>query len=297
MSRTPTNGSLGRGFASLLPDGILDVDAKPADRGPLRVVPLDEIRPNPEQPRTVFDPEELASLAESIAAHGILMPLIVRRHEGSYALIAGERRLRAAGLAGLHEVPVIVRSADDGVEQLELALVENLQRADLDPIECALGFQRLIVDFGMTQEQVARRVGKNRATIANAVRLLRLPTFVLQAVQEGRISGGHARALLPLTDEEQLRRALAKVIAQDKSVRATERMVAELVRVRTVTLNDRRSKERTLEYATKLLTDALHTDVQIRPRKKGGGRIVIDYSSAEELERLITHLRKKQRAG
>ena len=291
MSKASARG-LGRGLASLIPDSALDLEQFPESRPSLRMVPLDEIKANPEQPRQHFEPEDLASLADSIRTHGVLTPLVVRRSEGRYVLIAGERRLRASGLAGLTEVPVVVREADDPSVQLELALVENLQRVDLDPIEAARGFQRLIDDFGHTQEAVAQRVGKDRSTVANAIRLLKLPDFVLDALRDGRVTQGHARALLPLGDVEEVRRTLAKVIAQGMSVRATERLVSSLIKVRTVRGRTDRSRQRTLEYATKLLEDSLRTSVAIKPRRKGGGRIVIDYADSEELERLITTLRE-----
>ncbi len=289
MSRPPRG--LGRGLASLIPDSALDVDVLPPERNALRMVPLDEIRPNPEQPRKLFDSDQLESLAASIRVHGILSPLVVRRSEGRYILIAGERRLRASALAGLEQVPVIVREADDPSRQLEVALVENLQRSDLDPIESARGFQRLIDEYGYTQEQVATSVSKDRSTIANLVRLLRLPDFVINTLREGRISAGHARALLPLCDEEELRRVLSKILAHSLSVRATERLVAEFVRVPSVVkTHQRRQRERTMDYAVKLLQEALHTSVDIKPKKKGG-KIVIDYADAEDLERLIGMLR------
>ena len=221
----------------------------------------------------------------------MLSPLVVRRHEGRYILIAGERRLRASGMAGLTEVPVIVREADDPSRQLEVALVENLQRSDLDPIESARGFQRLIDEYGYTQEQVATAVSKDRSTVANLVRLLRLPDFVLHTLREGRITAGHARALLPLTDEDELRRALSKVLAHGLNVRATKRLVAELVKVPTIVkAHDRERHDRTMDYAVKLLQEALHTSVDIKTKKKGG-TIVIDYADAEDLERLIGLLR------
>ncbi len=292
MSRTGNRG-LGRGLASLIPDSALDGDALPEARSKLRVVPLDEIKPNPEQPRTVFATEALGSLAASIKIHGVLQPLVVRRHEGRYVLIAGERRLRAAALAGLAEVPVVVRDADSGEVQLELALVENLQRTDLDPVESALGFRRLIDDYAYTQEDVARKVGKDRSTVANSIRLLKLPDFALDALREGKISAGHARALLPVGDDDELRRILTRVLAQQLSVRATERLVSSLVRVLPVRRVQREARERTLDYATQLLENALHTSVNIRPLKKGGGRIVIDYADGEDLERLISHLRQE----
>ncbi|MFT4621461.1 MAG: ParB family chromosome partitioning protein [Myxococcota bacterium] len=282
---------LGRGFASLIPEGALDA-LPSADGGRLRTVPLDEIQPNPEQPREVFDAEDLRSLAESIRTHGVLSPLVVRRHEGHYVLIAGERRLRASALAGLADVPVVVYDgAESGSAQLEVALVENLQRSDLDPIEAARGFERLMVEYGHTQEKVAERVGKNRATIANAVRLLKLPEFVLGSIRDGRISAGHARALLPLTDVDELRAVLARVIAQRLSVRATESLVQRKVKVGPVQAVERRARERTLDYATRLLEESLRTSVRIQTRSKGDGRIVIDFADAEDLERLITRLR------
>lgn len=285
---------LGRGLASLIPDDALDRDTARPTGGALRHVPLDEVRPNPEQPRAVFDAEKLEELAASIREHGILNPLVVRRHEGRYILIAGERRLRAAALAGLEDVPVLVRDADSSREQLELALVENLQRDDLDPIESARGYQRLASEFGLTQDQIARRVGKNRATVANAMRLLKLPDFVLAAVQDGRLSAGHARTLVPLCGcPDDLRRVLARVLAQGLSVRATERLVQQLTRTPTpVRKADAAKRAQTFDYATRLLTDALQTEVAIQPRRNGSGRIVIAYGDGEELERLITHLRR-----
>lgn len=283
---------LGRGLASLIPDSALDVDAVPSDRNGLRTVPLDEIRANPEQPREVFDKDALEDLASSIRTHGILMPLVVRRYEGRYVIIAGERRFRAAGLAGLTEVPVIVREAENANVQLELALVENLQRTDLDPIEEARGYQRLMDAYGYTQEEVSAKVGKRRSTVANAVRLLRLQPLALQALRDKRISAGHARALLGLTDEDDTRRLLARIIAEGLSVRSVERAVSEQNRTRVARTRDAGMKQRTLDYATKLLRDSLHTSVAIRPRKRGGGRIVIDYADAEDLERLIQKLRE-----
>jgi ParB family chromosome partitioning protein len=297
MSTKPPRG-LGRGLASLIPDSALDLAELPTERDALRVVPLDEVRPNPEQPRELFDKEALTDLAASIKVHGILSPIVVRKEEGQYVVIAGERRLRAAALAGLTQVPVLVREASARSTQLELALVENLQRADLDAIESARGFQRLVDEYGYTQEQVAAAVGKDRSTIANAVRLLKLPEFVLGALRDGRISSGHARAMLALSSDEDHRRVLARIVAQNLNVRQTERLVNTLVRTPvTVTPTGRaEGRERTLGYAVKLLEEALHTSVDIRPKAKGGGTIVVDYADTEDLERLIGLLRQQSRA-
>ena len=283
---------LGRGLASLIPDSAFDTSSEESDRPELRMVPLDEIRANPWQPRERFEVEALEALAESIRQHGILSPLVVRRAEGQYVLIAGERRLRAAALAELAEVPVVLREAEEASEQLELALVENLQRADLDPVEAARGYRALMEEHGYTQEDVARRVGCDRSTVANTLRLLKLPDFALEALRAGRIRAGHARALLPLGDEDAIRSVLARVLAQELSVRSTERLVRERTRERSaVRTIERERRERTFAYATKILRESLHTNVAIRPRKKGGGRIVLDYADDSELERLIQHLR------
>lgn len=282
--------SLGRGLASLIPDSTFDLDdAQP--RVSLRHIPVDEIRPNPEQPRRRFEPEALRSLASSLSEHGVLTPLVVRREHGSYVLIAGERRLRAAALVGLRELPCMVREADASVEQLELALIENLQREDLDAVEAAEGYRRLTDEFALTQKQVAERVGKNRATIANAIRLLALPDEILDVVREGRLSAGHARALLPLSDDlPALRRVVAVALDKGWSVRDTERHVARLTQPAS-RARAKAERDRTYDYATQVLTDALHTAVAIRPLKKGGGRIVLDYADDEDLERLIQQLR------
>ena len=287
---------LGRGLASLIPDSALDLgDACAEARSQHRVVPLDELRPNPEQPREVFAPADLESLAESIRQHGVLTPLVVRRAEGRYVLIAGERRMRAAALAGLREVPVIVRDAPTQKEQLELALVENLQRADLDPIEAAKGYDRLAREFKLTHDEIAHRVGKDRPTISNALRLLRLPEFVLAAVRDGRLSAGHARALVPLADShDELRGLVARAIAEQLSVRAIEKAVQQITATpKAVRQVERERRERTLDHVARLLTESLQTQVLVRARADGGGQIVLSYGNNEELDRLVQALRSR----
>ncbi|MED5370750.1 MAG: ParB/RepB/Spo0J family partition protein [Myxococcota bacterium] len=291
MSRRP---SLGRGLAALIPDDVLDSAPQKAPGNKVLELPLGEITPNPEQPRSHFDEQRLKELAASISEHGVLQPLLVRSQPGGgYILIAGERRLRAAGLAGLESVPALLREgADHGDVQLELALVENLQRQDLDPVESARGYHRLQQDYGYTQEQIALKVGKERATVANALRLLRLPDKILNLVREGRLSAGHAKALLPVADDnEVLRSIVAQVLAKDLSVRATEALVRGRRKVKRDAVKSKRH-DKALRYVSDILSRSLSTQVDIKPKGRGeGGRILIDYSSAEELERLIEVLR------
>ena len=285
---------LGRGLAALIPSDILEAPGRPAklaitgERGALRMVPLDQVRPNPEQPRMHFNAAELESLASSISEHGVITPLLVRSDEnGGYVLIAGERRLRASGLAGLDEVPVWVHDQVNSRSQLLLALVENIQREDLDPLETALAYQRLIEDFNLTQGEVARRVGKDRTTVANAIRLLRLPEIVTTELRAGSISAGHAKALLSLTDETKVRKALAEIIGQAMSVRGAERLVAKMLKDKKPTLK----ASNPYRHATALLTSTLGTKVSIEARARGDkGRIVIDYHSKEDLTRLVDWL-------
>jgi ParB family chromosome partitioning protein len=288
--RSRSRGRLGRGLASLIPDDILDnADPLSAGDNALKLVRIDQIRPNPEQPRLSFQAGALEDLASSVREHGVLTPLLVRRvGPASYILIAGERRLRAAGLAGLEQIPVWVREDVSSREQLELALVENLQREDLDPIETATAYRRMLEEFSMTQAEVARRVGKDRATVANSVRLLRLPEFVLSEVRSSRISAGHAKALLPIADTSMLRKTLREVIIKDLSVRATERLVSGL-------LEPKRRAKPSPSAAYREVSDrlerALGSKVRVEPRARGKrGKIVIEYFSPDELERLIEHL-------
>lgn len=210
---------LGKGLGALIGDYNEQPDAP--SEGAV-TLPLQKIEPNPLQPRKTFNPEELDSLADSIRMHGIIQPLTVRRlPTGFYQIIAGERRWRAARLAGLTDVPVVVIEADDK-KAMELALIENLQRSDLNPIEEALGYQELMGTYEMTQEQAAARVGKSRPAVANALRLLSLSPAVLELVKDGSLSAGHARALLPVKDEAQQLSIAQKVMALGLSVRQTE---------------------------------------------------------------------------
>lgn len=288
---------LGRGLAAIIPDDIREAPtprARKSDREILRRIPLDQIRPNPEQPRLTFHGAALEQLAESIREHGVITPLLVRKDDRGhgYILIAGERRLRASGLAGMEDVPCWVRDSMSDEEQLLLALVENIQREDLDAIETAESYRRLVETFGLTQAQVAERVGKDRATVANAIRLLRLPTFAIEALRSGEISAGHGKALLALPDDATLRRVLRQVIDESLSVRATERLVSRIVRPKGRAPSN--AITAAMQRFADQLTRSLGSRVKIERRARSQkGRIVIEYSSKDELNRLMESLASK----
>lgn len=283
---------LGKGLGALFSDALSSDDAST-----VRLLTVDRIRANPYQPRTVFDTEKLNELVLSIKEHGILQPLIVRRVGlETYELVAGERRLRAAQLAGLTAVPAIVREYADG-QMLEIALIENVQREDINPVESARAYSRLMDEFGMTQEDVARRVGKARSTIANTVRLLQLPEPVLASVVSGEISEAHARAILQAAPEAQVD-AWKEVVAKKLSVRATEELgrrlrtgavrpkesaTVEMAPIATVV---RDPNEQAVEDA---LQTALGTKVTIR-RNGHGGKVEIEFYSEEELEGIVDRI-------
>jgi len=286
---------LGRGLEALIPSGEyveeLGVDNSARRRFAMQI-PIADVRPNPEQPRRRFEPESLAELADSIRLHGVLQPLLVREGMHGFELIAGERRLRAAELAGLLEVPVIVHptTAGRGEEKLELALVENLQRTDLNAIEEARAMQRLIREFGLTQEAVAERLGKSRVGVANIVRLLGLPEPILQLVESGTLSAGHARALLSLPSAAQQTGAVELILKHKWSVRQTE----DWVRTRIYGLPAPRAAPASqADPDTLALEDefrrALGTKV-ILTRLRKGGRLTIEFYSDEELDALRQRL-------
>ncbi len=286
--------ALGRGLGALIPvSDPLEAALEQGESGLLEV-PLDAVAPNPHQPRQHLDPEALQELAASIQEHGLIQPLIVSEARGDqqpgirYLLIAGERRLEASRLAGLETVPAIVKEATPQ-QMLELALVENIQRADLNPLEEASAYQHLAADFGLTQQQIADRVGKNRVSVANALRLLRLPAFCKSVLAGGQISEGHARALLGLEDDEDLmKRAIKTVIDQALSVRQTEELVR---RLRTSPTSPKAA--RTVAPETRALetefSQALGTRVKLS-RSNKGGRLTIHFYSEEELQGLYDRL-------
>ncbi len=285
---------LGRGLEALIPSGeyVEELsDHRARHRFALQIA-IAEIKPNPEQPRRAFDPASLQELADSIRIHGILQPLLVREGLAGYELIAGERRLRAAEIAGLAEVPVIVHPGSGGrlEERLELALVENLQREDLNAIEEARAIQRLLRDFGLTQEALAERIGKNRVSIAQSVRLLGLPEPAIKAIETGAITAGHGVALLGLPAAAHQLVALERVIREHWSVRQTE----EWVRARATEAGTRQPRRAAAaDPETGAVEDefrrALGTKV-VLTRLKRGGRLTIEFYSDEELEALRRRL-------
>lgn len=252
---------------------------------------IEELYPSPEQPRRRFDDTKLAELADSMKAHGVIVPLVVRpRPDGGYFLIAGERRWRAAQRAGLHEVPVVVQDIAQGVA-LERALVENIQRADLGPLEEAMAYQRLADEFGLTQEAIAERIGKDRSTVANAIRLLKLPLPVRQLVEDERLSMGHARALLALDEPAAIERAARQVVERQLSVRATEALVKKGKEPEDRKPPARPEKSASVRDLEERLTRALGGPVAITEDQPGqAGRIEIRYMNLDHLERLLDRL-------
>jgi ParB family transcriptional regulator, chromosome partitioning protein len=274
---------LGRGLAALIPQ-------RPTSQSGAIEILLAGIRPNPQQPRRNFDRTELATLAASIREHGVLQPILVTETIDGYQLVAGERRVRAATEAGLDRIPAIVRHLDER-SQLEFALIENLQREDLDPIEAANGFRQLVSVFGLTHEEIAARVGRARSTVANTLRLLDLAPVVQGAIADRRVSEGHGRALGGLSVEHQ-EHVLGAVIDQELSVRQTEELVRRVREPKEASAADAASdtpRDPDLERVEEDLRRALGTKVSLA-RSRRGGRIVIEFYSDEELGRLYERL-------
>lgn len=308
---------LGKGLGALIPKDLIKQErasqpaltdaSSDADVGGVRLIPVSSIIANPVQPRRHFDERALQELAQSIMVHGVITPITVRKHFDGYELISGERRLRASQIAGLEAVPAYVIEVSSNAHMLEIALIENVQREDLNPLETAQGYQRLIEDCGLTQEDVAIRVGKDRSTVANLLRLLKLPPDVQAAVRNRRIAMGHARALLALSAEASQLAVLREVIKRDLSVRKTEALVKDIelerrriardgsiVAVqpeRTSTASDRPTPSGTQSTTLKQIEDSLRqvlaTQVRLKMKSDDQGAIEIEFYSLEELERLL----------
>lgn len=277
-------GGLGRGLSALIPGA--------AEEAGLLEVPVAAIEPNPKQPRHTFEEGALGALAASIREVGVLQPVVVRAKDGGYELVAGERRLRAAKLAGLATIPAVIRNTDDA-EGLREALIENIHREDLGPIELAEAFQELLEDLGATQEQLAERLGMSRPHIANTLRLLNLPLDVQELVGEGKLSAGHARALLGLDDPESMVALSMRVVAEDLSVRETEEAVrafnAGAARPTPAATKAGVPPDGRFGEVEELLSEQLQTKVRVEMGKRRG-KIVVEFGSAEDLDRIVSEI-------
>ena len=276
---------LGRGLDALFSNSLMDANDS------VKTVSISSIVPNPRQPRTRFTDNELSELADSIREHGVIQPLIVSEQgDGTYTLIAGERRLRASQIAGLNTVPVVTRQADDR-ELLELALIENIQREDLSPLEAAEAYKSLEENFNLTHEEISKRVGKNRASVTNTMRLLKLPGEVQKALLEKKITEGHARVLLSLPTPQAQINAMNHIIKNELNVRQTEEYIRSLLgesNKKTKTAKTDLTPE--LKEIENKLRQSIGTKVSLRPTKNGAGSISIHYYSDEELESIIDKL-------
>lgn len=287
-----TKNVLGRGLGVYFPGAEQgsQVQSQDTPSGRIDDILIGSIRANPNQPRLEFDEFRLQELSNSIRLHGLIQPITVRAiGEGRYELISGERRLRATRMAGLERIPAYVRLADDE-QSLEYALIENIQREDLNPIETALGFQRLIEELGYTQEHVAERVGKNRTTITNTLRLLQLPDVVQLAVKQGKISAGHARALVTIDNPTIQEKVLLKAIEEDFSVRQMEQYVKTLTGGKkkiNKLLNAKEQHALELQELANRLRTRFGTKVLLKKKQKGG-EIRIEYYTDDELDRLLS---------
>lgn len=280
---------LGKGLGALLGDFA----EEPQEKSAYQSLPIYKVEPNPDQPRKDFDPEELENLAESIRVHGLIQPLTVREMPtGYYQIIAGERRWRAARLARLSEVPVVIIEADDR-KAMELALIENLQRQDLNPVEEALGYKSLMKDYGLTQEEAAARVGKSRPAVANALRLLGLNPEVLELVRSGSLTAGHARAIASLKSEKKQQEAAKKVIALSLSVRQTETLCKNMEKEPA----PKKEEVFAVDYVAeceKSLSKRLGRGVKIVNGKRKG-RFELEFYGQEDLQKLLDALMKLEK--
>lgn len=289
--------AMGRGLGAILSAeskaAVNSATDEGADKfvGNIVEVSIEDIYPNPSQPRTYFDEKALVELAESIKTLGIIQPITLRKDGDKFEIISGERRYRASKIAGLETVPAYIRLVNDQ-ELLEMALVENIQREDLDAIEIALTYQRLLEEIGMTQENLSQRVGKERSSITNSIRLLRLSPEVQDAIRSGEISAGHGRAILSQEDPQKQKELFQKIVAHKLSVRQAEE---EASRMKNPSQNEKRTKSpipNHFKRAEKSLSDILNSKVEIKASANGKkGKIVLDFKNEDELENILSHFR------
>ncbi len=280
-------GGLGKGLSAIF------MENESEDQNSTVTLKISEIEPNKDQPRTEFDDKSLSELAESIALHGVLQPLLVRPlMYGGYQIVAGERRYRACRMAGLTEVPVVIRELDDR-ETMELALIENLQRENLTPVEEAKGYRTLMDTYGFTQEEISSSVGKSRSAVANSLRLLNLPEEITEMVTEGKISGGHGRALLSLEDKELIIKAAREIVEKDLSVRQTEKLVKKIKSENKDTPVKKENKSNFLKEVELALNENLGRKISVS-QKGEGGILTIEFYSQEDLIDIANKLEDKE---
>ncbi len=300
MAKTiKTNRGLGKGLGALIsnvsfkPDEGFSIGGQKDETGLINLIEINKIITNPYQPRTDFDESALEDLKNSILKHGLIQPITVRKVENGYELISGERRLRASTLAGIPKVPCYVIDVNTNVQMLELALIENLLREDLNPVEIASGYQRLIEEYKYTQEQVAERVGRERSTVTNFLRLLRLPASIQDMVRMKKLSFGHARALVPIDDHTKIIAVANDIIQNNLSVRETEALIKKISNNKKITNTDKNDKSIPTEVIAVLkekadyLRKIFGTNVQIYPKSKSSGTIELQFYTAEDFERIM----------
>ncbi len=289
-------GGLGKGLGALIAEAApveITRSEKPAEKNEpdspdtVKYIKTFDIMPNANQPRKTFDEEKIQDLANSILEHGVIQPIVLRKKDAGYEIVAGERRWRAAIKAGLSEVPCLIRELDDEQNML-IAIIENMQREDLNPIEEAEGLNQMIVTYGMTQEQVSKSVGKSRPYITNSLRLLKLPEYILELISEGKISAAHGRTVITIDDEEARKNLCNRIVKEGLSVRETERLAAEIGKPKKKSA--KRVKNPNVSRVEEELKEVLGTKININ-QKGSKGKIEIEFFSKDELERLIDMLK------
>lgn len=297
MPSVKKRGGLGRGLNALVSEAEYETGGSAASASNATSetkLPIEDIVPNPNQPRIHFNETELRELSESIQEHGVLQPLLVRKHGNGYEIIAGERRYQASKLAGLEELPVIIKDVNDE-EMLALALIENLQRSDLNPVEEAKGYRQLIDASGMTQEALSKAVSKSRSAITNSLRLLDLPEVVQQMIFEGKLTAGHARAILAVPYEDARIRLAEKVVAEGLSVRATEKL-APLFSAGETPKTSRPATPQSFKKAARVLRQVFNTNVRVKS-SRGKNKIEIEFKDEEELSRILGEMIQFDQGG
>lgn len=297
MPSAKKRGGLGRGLNALVSEAEYETGgsaASASNAASETKLPIEDIVPNPNQPRIHFNETELRELSESIQEHGVLQPLLVRKHGNGYEIIAGERRYQASKLAGLEELPVIIKEVNDE-EMLALALIENLQRSDLNPVEEAKGYRQLIDASGMTQEALSKAVSKSRSAITNSLRLLDLPEIVQQMIFEGKLTAGHARAILAVPYEDARVRLAEKVVAEGLSVRATENL-APLFSAGETPKTSRPATPQSFKKAARVLRQVFNTNVRVKSLR-GKNKIEIEFKDEEELSRILGEMIQFDQGG